>query len=101
MLAVRGIGVITDRFEAQHPHDLLFALFAAAGIMERAHRRLLKMRRLFVGKRDESQRATAWLAGKFASQRQERRDAGAIVVGAWRAGRRIIVRADDDDLSGR
>src|SRR5690606_24455687 len=56
LLAVRLIGVVADRLQAQHGDQLFAALAASAGIDPRAPAGRLKVGRFFVGEGHEPER---------------------------------------------
>ena len=62
LLRMRRIRKIAGRFQADHRCDLIATLFAAAGVNEAAHLRCLEKWRLFINKRDETQRLLADLS---------------------------------------
>src|SRR5215472_6944039 len=65
-----------------------------------AHLSGAKERRFLVDEQHEAPSASRRPAAECARQLDQRRDAGAVVVGARRAVHRIVMRTDDDDVAG-
>src|SRR6266566_3849574 len=98
MLAAGLIGIAADGLDADHRDNLVPRGLGGLGVNQRTHVAGLEIGRLFIHERDQTQRAVGLIFGHATRQRQKRRDAAAVVVGAGGPEDRIVVGADEDDF---
>lgn len=99
-LRARPVAEVPDHLEAEHPHDLLAAPPAAAGVHFAAHRLGVEVRRLFAGERDEADCSTVRDGLEQPRHFDQNRDSRSVIVGSGRLGHGVVVGAEQYDLLG-
>ena len=99
-MASGQIAVGAEHLQRLHEPDILAPLTGRFGVDHAAHLPPVKERRLLIDERHEAHGAVGLERGKQAAQLQQCGDSAGVIVGTGASPDRVVMGADEDDLSG-